>query len=103
MITNNAERLANYLYSHFKVPATEVLVDEIYLLVNNKSKENRLGLIIYCLEQVSLQLNLKNKEKFISMLNLNIHKGILNYTSNRNILEIFLNMLIFFLNSTPLS
>lgn len=33
VITNNAERLANYLYSHFKVPATEVFIDEIYTLV----------------------------------------------------------------------
>lgn len=49
VITNNAERLANYLYSHFKRPATELLVEEIYSLVDDKAKENRLSLIIYCL------------------------------------------------------
>jgi hypothetical protein len=61
VITNNAERLANYLYTHFKVPATELFIEEIYQLVEDKAKENRLSLIIYCLEQVSLQLNKKNK------------------------------------------
>jgi len=34
VITNNADRLANYLYTHFKRPATEVLVEEIYLLID---------------------------------------------------------------------
>ncbi len=27
VITNNAERLANYLYTHFKVPATELFIE----------------------------------------------------------------------------
>jgi hypothetical protein len=38
VITNNAERLANYLYSHFKVPATELFIEEIYQLVEDKTK-----------------------------------------------------------------
>ena len=84
MITNNAERLANYLYSHFKKPATELLVEEIYLLVGNKEKENRLSLIIYCLEQVSLQLTKKNKSEFIRMVNYNISKGISLYSDQRS-------------------
>lgn len=75
-ITNNTERLANYLYSHFKRPATEVLVDEIYSLVDDKAKENRLSLIIYCLEQVSLQLSAKYKTEFIKMINSHITRRI---------------------------
>jgi len=80
VITNNSERLANYLYSHFKKPATELLVEEIYGLVGNKDKENRLSLIIYCLEQVSLQLTKKNKSEFIKMINYNISKVIALYS-----------------------
>lgn len=109
VITNNAERLANYLYTHFKVPATELFIEEIYQLVEDKAKENRLSLIIYCLEQVSLQLNKKNKVEFIKMIHANISKGIYNYSGNkqserfRKTLEIFINMLLFFLNSTQIS
>lgn len=101
--------MANYLYTHFKVPATELFIEEIYQLVEDKAKENRLSLIIYCLEQVSLQLNKKNKVEFIKMIHINISKGIYNYSGNkenerlRKTLEIFINMLLFFLNSTQIS
>jgi len=53
--------LANQLYTQFKQPATEIFVEEIYLLINDKEKVNRLDLIVYCLEQVSLKLNTKFK------------------------------------------
>lgn len=108
VITNNAERLANYLYTYFKVPATEMFIEEIYQLVGDAAKENRLSLIIYCLEQVSLQLNPKNKALFVRMINSNIYKGIHLYSnskdaSKRKTLEIFINMLLFFLNSSQIS
>jgi hypothetical protein len=107
VITNNAERLANYLYTHFKRPATELLVEEILALVGVAGKENRLSLIIYCLEQVSLQLSPKHKSQFIRMINSNIirlieicQKG--TSPNNQKTLITFVNMVIFFLNSTPI-
>lgn len=109
VITNNAEKLANYLYSHFRVPATEIFIEEIYTLVENKSKENRLNLIIYCLEQVSLKLNNNNKDQFVTLINQNIYKQIVCYTNNpsnpiiKKTLKIFINMLLFFMNSINIS
>lgn len=109
VITNNAEKLANYLYSHFKVPATKIFIDEIYTLVENKSKENRLNLIIYCLEQVSLRLNNNNKDQFVTLINHNINKQVVCYINNptnpiiKKTLKIFINMLLFFMNSINIS
>jgi hypothetical protein len=100
--------LANYLYSHFKRPATELLIEEVISLVGDKSKETRLSLIIYCLEQVSLQLQPKYKIEFMRMINKNITERMETYRgdktpTNKKMLEIFVNMIMFFLNSTPLS
>ena len=108
VITNNSEKLANYLYSHFKRPATELLVEEVISLVGDKNKENRMNLIIYCLQQVSLQLQPKYKTEFMRMINKNITKQMDIYkadknASNKKMLQIFVNMITFFLNSTPLS
>lgn len=61
VITNNADKLANQLYTQFKRPATEIFVDEIYMLISDEERVNRLDLIVYCLEQVSLKLNAKYK------------------------------------------
>ena len=83
MITNNSERLSNHLYTHFKQPATEILVEEVLTLVNDSSKESRLNLIIYCLEQVSLQLNPKHKTMFIRMINEHITRKIHAYQDNK--------------------
>jgi hypothetical protein len=113
VITNNADRLANYLYTHFARPATEVLVEEIYTLVGQPAKENRLALITYCLEQVSLQLSPRHKALFVRMVHHHIYK-LLHATAEppadpqaaalvRPTLLVFVNMLLFFLNSTPLS
>lgn len=108
MITNNADRLANHLYTHFDPPATHVLVEEIYVLVDYKEKENRLALIIYCLSQVSLKLNDKNKGEFIKMVLYNIRKLLSDVVERQHprssrIILIFLGMLAFFMNSTLIS
>ena len=77
-------------------------------LIGDKAKENRLNLIIYCLEQVSLQLNAKYKTQFIRMIIGNITKLMEEYEKSKNEinkqkLSTFVNMVMFFLNSTPLS
>jgi hypothetical protein len=68
VITNNAEKIANNLYASFKVPATEGMLDEILGLLGQEALTNRLGLLIYCLEQVSIKLNARNKNAYLEML-----------------------------------
>jgi hypothetical protein len=44
------------------------MLEEIILLVNNASKSNRLALLVYCMDQVSIKLNNKYKNQYINML-----------------------------------
>lgn len=44
------------------------------MLVNNPEKQNRLELITYCLEQVSLKLNVKYKIEFVRMMTDHLRK-----------------------------
>lgn len=98
--------MANQLYTQFKVPATEIFVEEIYSLINNTEKLNRLELIVYCLEQVSLKLNAKYKGEFVKMMTLHLRKlvqqGNLNDDKNSSlpVIKKLLGIVFFFLNSS---
>lgn len=106
VITNNTDKIANNLYSGFKVPATEGMLEEITNLINQPSKEVRLSLLVYCLNQVSIRLNPKYKNMYIKMLEnkLRVFKNKKEEVADiyYGVVEKLLEMLVFFLNSIEL-
>lgn len=68
VITNNADKIANNLYTLFKVPATQSMLEETLSLISQPEKANRLSLLVYCLNQVSIRLNNKFKTLYSRMV-----------------------------------
>lgn len=108
VITNNTDKIANNLYSSFKVPATQAMLEEIISLINNASKANRLALLVYCMDQVSMKLMSKYKNQYVNMLirylrNYRNKKSELNKQLYYGAIGKMLEMLVFFLNSIELA
>lgn len=83
------------------------MLEEIFSLVNNPGKANRLALMIYCLDQVSIKLQPKFKNHYINMLinYLRVYKnkkGELSREVYTGVIARLLDMLVFFLNSIDL-
>lgn len=108
VLTNNAARLSNYLYSLFRErPATELLKDEIIQEIKQgAADETKLKSLVYCFNEISVNLSEEHKGKFIQSLanDISVHSraGIQNLSKgDRKLLETLLEILIFFLEGTP--
>lgn len=62
------------------MPATQAMLEEIITLINNPSKSNRLALLVYCMDQVSMKLLSKYKNQYVNML----IKYLRNYRNKKN-------------------
>jgi hypothetical protein len=74
--------------------------------VSNPEKQNRLELITYCLEQVSLKLSLKYKIEFVRMMNGHLRRIQQKQTLDDRELKIvkkLLGVVFFFLNSIEIA
>lgn len=44
------------------------MLEEVFSLIELPEKENRLSLLVYCLDQVSTRLNSKYKNMYVNMI-----------------------------------
>ena len=77
------------------------MLSEIFTLLDQPQKANRLSLLVYCLNQISVRLNSKFKNEYIKMLILNIRMSSHSPNSEKVIEKLF-DMVLFFLNSISL-
>ena len=108
VLTNNAARLSNFLYSVFREkPATEMLKDEIVQEIKQGGQDDtKLKSLVYCFNEISVNLSEEHKGKFIQSLanDISTHSraGLSNLSKvDRKLLETLLEILIFFLDGTP--
>lgn len=83
------------------------MLEEIIGLVNKPEKSNRLSLLVYCMDQVSIKLLTKYKNQYVNMLikYLRMYKNKkveLDTNLYYGIISKMLDMLVFFLNSIEL-
>jgi hypothetical protein len=74
VLTNNASRLANFLYIMFKDrPATEILKEEIINEVKSENPDDtKLKALVYCFNEISVNLSEAHKNLFVQSLAVDI-------------------------------